>query len=312
MIKNKKIVVTGGAGFIGSNTVKELLKNNNSVTVIDNLSTGKYENIRDAEFIKGDITDTNILKNAFKDADYIIHLAAISSIEQTIKDPKKSNDINITGTLNVLSEARDANVKRVIFASSASIYGNTTQLPIKENAPPNPTTPYAISKITGEYYCKSFHELYGLETVALRFFNVFGPRQQLNSAYSAVIPKFINAMLKDKRPTIYGDGEQSRDFIYIKDVVTAIIKATTAPNAAGTSINIATGKGTTLNELVNTINNSLGKTIKPSYTDKKQGDIKHSLADISLAKRVLDFTPEYTLDKGIEKTIEWLKSNNRC
>ncbi|MCK4551205.1 MAG: NAD-dependent epimerase/dehydratase family protein, partial [Candidatus Aenigmarchaeota archaeon] len=264
------------------------------------------------EFIKGDITDTNILKNAFKDADYIIHLAAISSIEQTINDPKKSNDINITGTLNVLSAARDANVKRFLFASSASIYGNTTNIPIKENTHPNPTTPYAISKITGEYYCNSFHELYGLETVALRFFNVFGPRQQLNSAYSAVIPKFINAMLKDKRPTIYGDGEQSRDFIYIKDVVTAIIKATTAPNAAGTSINIATGKGTTLNELVNTINNSLGKTIKPLYTDKKQGDIKHSLADISLAKRVLDFTPEYTLDKGIEKTIEWLKSNNRC
>ncbi|MCK5474289.1 MAG: SDR family oxidoreductase [Candidatus Aenigmarchaeota archaeon] len=310
-MKNKKIVVTGGAGFIGSNTVIELMKNN-QVTVIDNLSTGKLKNIDDIEFIKGDITDINILKNAFKDSDYIIHLAAISSIEQTIKDPKKSNEINITGTLNVLSEARDANAKRVVFASSASIYGNTTQLPIKETIPINPLTPYAISKLTGEYYGKSFYELYGLETVSLRFFNVFGPRQKLNSAYSAVIPKFINAMLKDKIPTIYGDGEQSRDFIYVQDVVTAIIKSTTAPKAPGKSINIATGKGTTLNELVNNINSNLGKTIKPLYADKKQGDIKFSLADISLAKKVLDFAPEYTLNKGIEKTIEWFKNNNRC
>ena len=249
LIKNKNIVITGGAGFIGSNTVEELMKNNN-ITIIDNIQKEANNNTPNVKFIKGDITDTNILKNTFKDSDYVIHLAAQTSVEQSIKDPIQTNNTNITGTLNVLTAARDTNIKKVIFASSAAIYGDTTEIPIKETTPLNPKTPYAISKISGEYYCKSFLELYGLETVSLRFFNVFGPGQKLNSTYSAVIPKFINAMLKNERPTIYGDGKQTRDFIFVKDVVNAITKAIIEKNAVGKSINIATGKNTTLNELI--------------------------------------------------------------
>jgi UDP-glucose 4-epimerase len=306
-MQNKRILVTGGAGFIGSNLAKELAKEN-YVVILDDLSTGRMENIKvlikkeNVNFINGSITDVDLLQKSFAQIDYVFHLAAIPSVPRSIKDPRNSNEANITGTLNVLIAARDADVKKVVFASSSSVYGDTPTLPKSENLPLNPLSPYAITKMTGEFYCKIFKDLYGLQTVALRYFNVFGPRQDPNSQYAAVIPKFINAVLNDKAPEIYGDGEQSRDFTFVKHVVSANILACESEMKG--LFNMACGRRITLNQLVNLINEILGKSIRPVYGEPRPGDIKHSMADISRAK-AFGFEPKSNFKEELKETIWW-------
>jgi nucleoside-diphosphate-sugar epimerase len=313
MIQRHKFAVTGGAGFIGSNIVKRLVEDNNDITVIDNLLTGRIENLEDfkneIQFINGDIQDLNFLKKEFKDIDYVLHQAALPSVQRSVEDPILTNRNNVDGTLNVLVAARDAGVKRVVFAASSSVYGDTPTLPKHEAMPTNPLSPYAISKLIGEQYCRVFFELYGLETVSLRYFNVFGPKQDPNSHYSAVIPKFIKAMLENKRPVIFGDGEQSRDFTYVENNVDANLLACSAADAPGKVFNIAIGERITLNQLVEMINRILDKEIKPIYEKDKPGDIKHSHADISCAKKILGYEPEYGFEDGLQKTVEWFQAH---
>lgn len=311
MIKGKRFVVTGGAGFIGSNIVLELIKNDNEVIVVDDLSTGHIENITEIlpeiTFVKGDIKDPGLLKDAFQNVDYVIHCAALASVPKSVEDPIAANQINIDGTLNVLVAARDADVKRVVYTASSAAYGNSPVLPKTEDMKPEPLAPYAITKLVGEQYCKVFYELYGLETVSLRYFNVFGPRQDPKSEYAAVIPKFITSILKNERPVIYGDGEQSRDFTYVQNNVDATLLACEVKAAAGELFNIAYGEMITLNELVDKLNVILGKNIEPTYTNPQLGDVKHSMADISLARKVLGFEPRYDFEYGLRKTIDWFK-----
>ena len=311
MIHGKRFVVTGGAGFIGSNIVERLVADNNDVTVIDNLLTGRIENLKDVmsqiTFVKGDIQNLDLLKNEFDGVDYVLHQAALPSVPRSIEDPISSNQNNVDGTLNVLVAARDAGVKRVVYAASSSAYGNTPTLPKHEGMAPDPLSPYAITKLIGEQYCKVFYDIYGLETVSLRYFNVFGPKQDPNSHYAAVIPKFITAMLDDDRPIIYGDGEQSRDFTYVQNNVDANLLACTAPKATGKMFNIACGARITLNQLVKLMNDILGKEIEPIYENERAGDVKHSLADIDLARDVLGYEPIYGLEDGLQKTVEWFK-----
>jgi len=307
-----KYLVTGGAGFIGSNLVKKLLKLNNYVRVVDNFSTGKKENVKEFfnnanfELIEGDISNTTTAKRVVKNIDFIFHEAAIPSVPRSINNPLTSNKANIDGTLNILIAAKGANVKKLVYASSSSIYGDSIKLPKQENDPINPISPYALTKFAGEKYCQLFDKLYMLPTVCLRYFNVFGPKQDPNSKYSAVIPMFIKSILNDKSPTIYGDGEQSRDFTYIDNVVSANILAMHS-NISGEIMNIACGKKTSLNNLLKHINQSINKNIKPIYKNARSGDVKHSLADISKAKKLINYNPLVDTKKGIENTIEWIK-----
>ncbi|MEA1893712.1 MAG: SDR family oxidoreductase [Euryarchaeota archaeon] len=311
MIKEKRFVVTGGAGFIGSNIVQELIKKDNEVLVVDDLSTGHIGNITEIlpeiTFVEGDIKDSGLLKEAFQNVDYVLHCAALASVPKSVEDPITANRINIDGTLNVLVAARDADVKRVVYIASSAAYGNSPILPKTEDMKPEPLTPYAITKLVGEQYCKVFYELYGLETVSLRYFNVFGPRQDPKSEYAAVIPKFVTSILKNERPVIYGDGEQSRDFTYVQNNVAATLLACEVKAAAGELFNIAYGEMITLNELVNKLNVILGKNIEPIHTNPQLGDVKHSMADIALARKVLGFEPEYDFEYGLRKTIDWFK-----
>ena len=313
MISGKRLVVTGGAGFIGSNIVDRLVAEDNEVVVIDNLLTSKANNLKDVmsriKFVNGDIQDLDLLAREFEGIDYVLHQAALASVPRSIENPIASNQNNIDGTLNVLVAARDAGVKRVVYAASSSAYGNTPTLPKHEGMTTDPLSPYAITKLVGEQYCKVFYEIYGLETVSLRYFNVFGPRQDPNSHYAAVIPKFITAMLNDERPVIFGDGEQSRDFTYVQNNVDANLLACTAPNAAGKMFNIACGERITLNQLVEVLNDILGKDIEPLYEEERAGDVKHSLADITLARDVLGYEPEYGFREGLVKTVEWFKQH---
>lgn len=308
-LNRERFVVTGGAGFIGSNIVRNLVKNKSEVTVIDNLITGKLDNISDImdniRFIRGNIQDLNLLRREFKNIDYVLHQAALPSVMRSIHDPIESNQNNVDGTLNVLIAARDANVKRFIYASSSSIYGNSPTLPKKEDMKFEPLSPYAVTKLVGEYYCKIFFEIYGLETVVLRYFNVFGPFQDPKSQYAPVIPRFITTMLKKGRPIIYGDGKQSRDFTYVQNNVEANLLACIAKEAAGKSFNIACGKRITLNGLIDMLNNILNSDIEPIYSKPRQGDVKHSLADINLAKDILGYEPRYDIEKGLKETVEW-------
>jgi UDP-glucose 4-epimerase len=310
-LKNKKVVVTGGMGFIGSHLTEKLL-GENEVTVIDNESTGKIENIKhllnhkNLTAIKGSIVDLN-LTEIFKEKDYVFHLAAIPSVPRSVKDPFSSNEANITGTLKVLIAAKDAGIKKVVFSSSSSVYGDTPTLPKREDMPVNPQSPYAITKATGEMYCRVFEELYGLPTVCLRYFNVFGPRQDPTSQYSAVIPKFITAIMNDESPVIYGDGEQSRDFTFVKNVVDA---NTLSCESDKTGIfNIACGRRITINQLVDYINEIQGEEIKSVYADSRPGDIKHSLADISKASD-FGYNPKDEFKEELTKTVEWFKNNS--
>ena len=305
-----KIVITGGAGFIGSNIAEELSKEkDNEIIIVDDLSTGKMANIRkfdqstNINFARGSITDLNLLKRVFKGVDYVFHQAAIPSVPRSIKDPIASNNANINGTLNVLVAARDCGVKKVVYASSSSVYGDTPELPKRERMTPNPLSPYAVTKLLGEYYCNVFKDIYGLKTVSLRYFNVYGPRQDPYSDYAAVIPKFINRVSENKPPVIYGDGEQTRDFTFVKDVVRANILA--AKSDAEGVYNIANGNRISINELANMIMALIGNNLTPIHEDPREGDIKHSLADISEAKKNLGYEPGYSLEEGLRGTIEW-------
>ncbi|MCK4351958.1 SDR family oxidoreductase [candidate division WOR-3 bacterium] len=312
-------LVTGGAGFIGSHLVEELLRRGERVRILDNFSTGKRENIEDIkraldyrlsiinnlEVIEGDIRSYHIVREAVKGIDYILHEAALPSVPRSIKDPITTNEVNTGGTLNILESARDTGVRKVIYASSSSVYGNAEILPKQETMAPAPVSPYAVSKLASEKYCQIFYEIYELETVILRYFNIFGPRQDPSSQYSAVIPKFISSMINKKQPTIYGDGEQSRDFTYVSNVVQANLLAVEATNTGGKVFNIACGKKITVNDLVKELNKILNKNINPIYTASMPGEVRHSLAEIKEAKSVIGYGPLVTFTKGLKKTIKY-------
>lgn len=307
-----KYLITGGAGFIGSNIAEKLVEKGEDVRILDNFSTGRRENIAPLldkiELIEGDIRDLPTVKEAVKGIDYILHQGAIPSVPRSIASPIESNEANANGTLNLLVAARDEGVKRVVYASSSSVYGDTPELPKREDMRPNPLSPYAVAKLAGEYYCQVFFKIYGLETVCLRYFNVFGPRQDPTSQYAAVVPKFITAILLGKSPTIYGDGLQSRDFTYIENVVNANLLAAQSPGTAGKFYNMACQKRFTLLELIDVLNEILGTRIEPVHADPKPGDVKHSLADITRAKNELGFKVEVDFKEGLKRTIEWMKN----
>ena len=304
-------LVTGGAGFIGSNICQELVKRGESVRILDDFSTGKRENIvgfkDNVQLIEGDIRNLEIVKIAMKGVDFVLHQGALPSVERSVKDPLTTTRVNVLGTLNVLLAAREAKVKRVIYASSSSVYGDTPTLPKKEEMKANPQSPYAVTKLIGEEYCRIYYSIYGLETVCLRYFNVFGPRQDPGSQYAAVIPKFITLMLKGKSPPIYGDGEQSRDFSFIDNVIEANLQACKAKEGPGKVLNIACGKRVTINELVKRLNRILHTGIEPAYENPRKGDVRHSLADISKARKILHYSPEIEFAEGLEKTVQWFQ-----
>ncbi|MCB5228750.1 MAG: SDR family oxidoreductase [Candidatus Cloacimonetes bacterium] len=308
-----KYLVTGGAGFIGSNIVAELLKQGQEVVVLDNFATGKRENILPMmknplfTMIEGDLRSFHIVRSAVKGVDYILHQGALPSVPRSINDPITSNDVNILGMLNILEAAKEFGVKRVVLASSSSIYGNSEELPKVEEMPINPMSPYALTKYAQERYCQVFTQLYGLETVALRYFNVFGPHQDPTSQYSAVIPKFIRLIMNNQQPVIFGDGSQSRDFTFVENNVWANIQACTAPKAVGKVINIACGERYTLIELVQMINSILGKDIEPIFDEDRAGDVKHSLAGIEKAQELLGYEVRVDFREGLERTVAFFQ-----
>jgi nucleoside-diphosphate-sugar epimerase len=306
-------LVTGGAGFIGSNIVEELVRRGERVRVLDNFCTGKRENIAsflgDIELIEGDLRNLDTVRQAVEGVDYTLHQGAIPSVPKSIDNPLDTDESNVRGTLNLLVVARDAGVKRVVCASSSAVYGDTPTLPKTEEMKPAPLSPYAVSKLAGEHYCQVFYQVYGLETVALRYFNIFGPRQDPTSQYAAVIPKFVTAMLRGERPVIYGDGEQSRDFSYVTNVVQANLLAATIPGVGGQVFNIACSQGYNLLELVATINRILGTDITPVHTAPRVGDIKHSLADISKAGKMLGYQVEVEFEEGLRRLITWYEEH---
>jgi UDP-glucose 4-epimerase len=301
-----KAVITGGAGFIGSN-LAEVLSRDNEVIIVDDLSTGNEANIRgfEIELVKGSVTDLDLLRKIFKGADYVFHQAAIPSVPRSIKDPVSTNEANVTGTLNVLIAARDCSVKKVIFASSSSAYGDTPELPKREDMNPNPLSPYAVTKLIGEYYCNVFDEVYNLKTAALRYFNVYGPKQDPYSDYAAVIPKFIKRIQEGKPPIIYGDGNQTRDFTSVDDVVSANILA--AESDAKGVYNVATGKRITINELASVIMAIMGRDMDPIHEKPREGDVLHSLGDITKAKKDFGYAPGDKLEANLKETVRWFR-----
>jgi len=310
-----KVIVTGGAGFIGSHLVQELLKHGHQVIILDNLSTGRLSNIefllddKNVAFVQGSLNNLPLLRRLFSGTDFVFHQAAVPSVPRSIKDPRTSHHANATGTLNVLLAARDNGVKKVIFASSSSVYGDTPTLPKVEDMAPNPQSPYAVTKLAAENYCRVFERVYGLKTVCLRYFNVYGPRQDPGSLYAAVIPLFINSALDGKSPVIFGDGEQTRDFTYVKDVVTANIMAAESP-ATGI-FNIGTGSRVTINQLAKLIIKIVGDSkIKVVHRKVRPGDILHSLADISRAGS-FGYRPRYTLEEGLREVVECLRLSRK-
>jgi len=310
-------IVTGGAGFIGSHIVETLLHQGEKVKVIDNFSTGKKENLQfsqqtvkgELEIVEADIRDLNVLRREFKYADYVLHQAALRSVPKSYHNPQEYDEVNVRGTLNVLLAARECGVKRVVYASSSSVYGERKDLPEKENDLPNPVSIYAASKLNGEYYCNVFNHLYGLETVVLRYFNVFGPRQSLENKYAVVIPKFIVCFLKGENPPIYGDGYQSRDFTYIKNVVKANILSVLKPEAKGQVFNIANGKAHTVLEIYEFIKNYFGRDLEPKFEPPRPGDVRHTLGDISRAREILGYVPEVDFQQGMLLTIKWFQES---
>ncbi|MCX7887633.1 MAG: SDR family oxidoreductase [Verrucomicrobiae bacterium] len=305
-------LITGGAGFIGSNLAEYLVRHGHAVRILDNFLTGKRENLRGfaekLEIIQGDICNAEDCRRAVAGVRYVFHLAALPSVPRSIAEPLRSHDINVTGTLNMLIAARDAGCQRLIFSSSSSVYGDTQALPKQEQLSPEPLSPYGAQKLAAEHYCRVFWKLYGLETVSLRYFNVFGPRQDPQSQYAAVIPRFINAILRDEAPTIFGDGTQTRDFTYVEDVVEANIAAAQASGAAlGETINVACGRRFSLLEVLETINATVGKKICPIFAPPRAGDILHSEAAIGKARLLLGWTPRVSFAEGIARTVAWYR-----
>ncbi len=302
-------LVTGGAGFIGSHIVAELANRHENVRVLDNFETGKKENLSglldEIELIEGDIRDYGLCKRVTRGIGYVLHQAALRSVPKSMLDPAAYNEVNVKGTLNLLLASCENKVKRLVFASSSSVYGDTKTLPEKETDIPNPISIYALTKLMGEYYCKIFTNSYGLETVALRYFNVFGPRQSLESQYAVVIPKFITCMLRDEPPPIHGDGMQTRDFTYVKNVVDVNLIAATSKNSTGEIFNVACGNSYSVMELVNQLNEMLAKNIKPAFTPLRPGDVLHTLADISKLKNFLGFTPTVGFKDGLKLTLDY-------
>jgi UDP-glucose 4-epimerase len=308
-------LITGGGGFIGSNLVQALLARGQKVRVLDNFSTGRRTNLAEfadqIELIEGDIRDRAVVERAVDGMDYVLHQAALGSVPRSVQDPVTSNEVNVSGTLNLLWAAKQARARRFVFASSSSVYGNTPQLPKEESMSPNPISPYAVSKLASERYTLSFTAVYGLPAVALRYFNVFGPKQDPTSQYAAVIPRFISALMRGDVPVVYGDGEQSRDFTYVENVVQANLLACTAPEAPGHVMNIACGERYTLNTLLSLLSEIMGKESHPIYETERPGDVKHSMADIQRAKRVLNFSPSINFKEGLKRTVAWYLQNSR-
>jgi nucleoside-diphosphate-sugar epimerase len=307
-----KALVTGGGGFIGSHLVDRLLREGHDVRILDNFATGHRENLAEAlehsELIEGDIQSYERVHNAVRGCDLVFHLAALPSVPRSIQDPLTSTASNVTGTLNVLLAARDEGVRRVVFGSSSSVYGPQREYPQREDAAARPISPYAVSKLAAEGYCRAFTRVYGVETVALRYFNVFGPRQDPLSQYAAVIPKFITAVLAGESPVIYGDGEQSRDFTYIDNTVDGTVLASRADGVAGEVFNVACGEETTLNELVANIGEISGRPLEAVYTPPKPGDLERSLADVSRAREAIDYEPAVDVRTGLERTFADLEA----
>jgi nucleoside-diphosphate-sugar epimerase len=302
-------LVTGGAGFIGSNIVDELLRRGHAVRVLDNFATGREENLQEAlariQLIRGDVCDPATVDRAVSGCDFVLHQAALASVPRSIADPAANNESNVRGTLNVLMAAQKHRVRRVVYASSSSVYGDSEELPKLEEMTPNPKSPYAVAKLAAEYYCRVFAELHGMTTVSLRYFNVFGPRQDPGSQYSAVIPIFVKALVEGRAPTIHGDGEQSRDFTYIANVVDANLLACEAPVSGGRVYNIACGGRYTLNELYAALAAEVGSRLAPVYGPPRPGDVKHSMAGIGLIQRELGFRVSVPFAEGIQRTVRW-------
>ncbi len=308
-----KVLVTGGAGFIGSNLTEALLKKGNRVRVLDNFSSGKKENLifneryLTLEMIEGDIRDLALCQKSMEGIDYVFHQAALASVPQSVEDPLTTNGVNVEGTLNILLAARDEGVKRLIYASSCAVYGDDPRLPKREGMVSVPLSPYALQKYIGEHYHRLFSQLYDLETVSLRYFNVFGPKQDPGSVYSAVIPRFIDALVYDRSPIVFGDGEQSRDFVYVDNVVQANLLAMSAKHLQGEVINIGCGKKTSLNRLLDVLKEILGSKVSAIYQKAQKGDIKESLADIQKGKEILNYEPQVEIEIGLKMTVEYFK-----
>ncbi len=306
-------LVTGGAGFIGSHLVRRLLDLGHEVRVLDNFSTGHRKNLAEVEshieLIEGDICDTALAERTARGAEAVFHLAARASVPRSVEFPREANEANVTGTLNMLLAARDAGARRFVYSASSSAYGDTPTLPKVESMAPMPLSPYAVSKLAGEHYCSCFTQVYGLETVSLRYFNVFGPRQDPNSPYAAVIPAFASRMVRGERPIVFGDGEQSRDFCYIENVLNANVLALEADKLGGEVVNIACGERITLNRIIELINRHLGTNIAPEHQDPRPGDVRHSLAAIDAAKRVIGYEPAIMFTEGLQRSMEWYRQN---
>jgi nucleoside-diphosphate-sugar epimerase len=308
-----RILVTGGAGFIGSHIAETLIEKGHEVIVLDDLSTGREENLAHLtgrfRFVRGSITDTHLLAEVMPGVQVVFHQAALGSVPRSVEEPRTTHDVNITGTFNVLMAARDAGVQRVVYAASSSAYGDTPTLPKAETMLSRPLSPYAVSKLVGEYYCQVFTRVYGLETVSLRYFNVFGPRQNPHSQYAAVIPKFITAALKGEPLTVFGDGEQSRDFTYIENVVQANLLAMESPHAVGKVYNVACGGRYTLNELIRQLEAVFGRKLEVQYLPPRAGDVKHSEASIEEAQRDLGYRVLVPFEEGLRRTVRWYIDN---
>lgn len=309
----EKFLVTGGAGFIGSSICRRLVAEGCFVRVVDNLLTGKRSNLDSIldkiEFVEADMGDPEVARSVVKGIDVVLHEGALPSVPRSVNEPELTHQHCVDATFTLLMAARDAKVKRFVYAASSSAYGDTPTLPKVETIRPDPLSPYAVGKLVGEHYCSVFSKVFGLETISLRYFNVFGPHQDPASQYAAAIPAFVTAILRDQPPTVYGDGEQSRDFTYIDNVVQANLLAARAKRTAGEVINVACGEAVTVNAIIGTINRLLGKEIKPLYAPPRPGDVKHSLADITLARQLVGFEPVVLFQEGLEKSIDWYRRN---
>ncbi len=310
-----RYLVTGGAGFIGSHTVEELVRRGHEVVVLDDQSAGKQENLAGVvgkiEFIRGSITDSGLARRACQGADYVVHLAARTSVPGSVENPLDTNEVNVEGALSVLLAARDARVRRVVYAASCAAYGESVSVPTNEDAQLSPISPYGVSKLVGELYARAFGRVYGIENVSLRYFNVFGPRQDASSPYSGVLSRFITALLKGEAPVVFGDGEQTRDFVYVENVVQANLRACEAAEASGQVFNVGSGERITLNQTLKLLEKLSGKPTRPRYDPPRAGDIRDSQADVTRARKVLGYEPRVGFEEGLRRTWEWYKANHK-